>query len=363
MNTKLCIVLLAIGLTQAIAVPAPALQFAYPETNFIQYLQARDLTSDPSHSVACMNYYIPQLNDVANQFKANFQACLDEANLELEAIDDKTSANRTQINESATDSCQLLQSCSTIETSIDFFSCYSSAGSESARNMYTISADASELEAYVVEQIRLIDVNKYVCTNNSERAYVQDTAAVYDKLNLCIEGGPLPSETTASPEPTVPTESTTAPPESTAAPAESTAAPAESTAAPAESTAAPAESTAAPAESTAAPAESTAAPAESTAAPAESTAAPAESTAAPAESTAAPAESTAAPAESTAAPAESTAAPAESTAAPAESTAAPGDQEKAPEEDLSEFSGVQLGESQNLQKIIQNLQNWLKNRV
>ncbi|KAH8232837.1 hypothetical protein KR026_000840 [Drosophila bipectinata] len=333
MNTKLCIVLLAIGLTQAIAVPTPTL--LYPQTNFIQYLQARDLTSNPSHSIECMNYYIPKINDVANQFNENFNACYDEANLEIASIDDKTSENRTQINTSATDSCKLLESCSTIETSVDFFSCYASAGSENARNMYTISADASELQAYVVEQIRLIEVNKYVCTNNSERAYVQDTAAVYDQLNLCIEGGPLPSETTAAPQ-------TTAPPESTAAPAESTAD---------------------PAESTAAPAESTAAPAESTAAPAESTAAPAESTAAPAESTAAPAESTAAPAESTAAPAESTAAPAESTAAPAESTAAPGDQEKAPEEDLSEFSGVQSGESQNLQKIIQNLQNWLKNRV
>ncbi|EDV36940.1 uncharacterized protein Dana_GF13208 [Drosophila ananassae] len=377
MYTKLCVFLLAVGITQAVAVPHRALQFAYPQTNFIQYLQSRDLTSDPSHKLECLNYYMEQISQVADQFSENYNACVKEAELEKQSIDDKTSEDRTRINQSATDSCELLQSCSTIETSIDFFSCYSEAGSENAKNMYTISANASELQAYVVEQVRLIEVNEYVCTNKSERTYVQDTAAVYEQMNLCFEGGPLPSETTAAPAESTaappettaaPAESTAAPAESTAAPAESTAAPAESTAAPAESTAAPAESTAAPAESTAAPAESTAAPAESTAAPAESTAAPAESTAAPAESTAAPAESTAAPAESTAAPAESTAAPAESTAAPAESTAAPAeptdapaDKEKAPEEDLSEFSSSQ--ESQNLQNIIQNLQKWLKNRV
>lgn len=127
MYTKLCVVLVAIGITQALAVPTPALRFAYPQTNFIQYLQSRDLTSDPSHSVACMNYFIPQINEVANQFNENFNACIEEADLERQGIDEKTSANRTQINNSATNSCELLQSCSTIEGSYDFFSCYSKA--------------------------------------------------------------------------------------------------------------------------------------------------------------------------------------------------------------------------------------------
>ncbi|KAH8277744.1 hypothetical protein KR018_004650 [Drosophila ironensis] len=341
MHSKLCIVLFAIGLSQVFAVPAPSV--TQPDERLMQILmQSRELGNDASHSLDCVNYYSPLLSGAITKYDTDFKQCLADAAQRVEGINDETSENRTQIDSSANNACDALKVCSEIESADDYFSCYSEAGGENAKTMFTISSDASVLLAQVLEEVRLIQVDQYACTNKTQRTYAEDTAVIYEDLNKCVAGAAIPSETTAVPA------------ETTAAPAETTAAPAETTAAPAETTAAPAETTAAPAETTAAPAETTAAPAETTAAPAETTAAPAETTAAPAETTAAPAETTAAPAETTAAPAETTAAPAESTSL---STETPGD--RAPEEDLSLYSSV---ENQKIKDVLRNLQAWFKNQ-
>lgn len=128
MQFKVCVVLLALGLSQILAVPAPSLVLTHPETHFMQFLmQSRDLAADSSHSLDCLNYYTPLLNGAVEKYNNDFKACLDEAALQVEAISDDTKDNRTAIDDSATDSCQALQVCSALTEPDQYFECYSEA--------------------------------------------------------------------------------------------------------------------------------------------------------------------------------------------------------------------------------------------
>ncbi|XP_052838538.1 uncharacterized protein LOC128253873 [Drosophila gunungcola] len=220
MQAKLCVVLLAIGLSQIVALPSPSLQINHPSTNFLQYLiQSRDLANgNGDHSIDCLGYYIPLINEGVTVYENNFKACLEQAALEISQINDSTKDDRDAIDASALSSCDALKVCSEKEAAEDYFECYSEAGSNSTKSMFAISANASELLAFVKEEVRLIQVNEYVCTNKTQRVYAENSAKLYEELTLCIGGAPIPSEvastkpTTAEPESS--TDSSSAVPES-----------------------------------------------------------------------------------------------------------------------------------------------------
>jgi len=126
MLVKLCAILLALGLSQAIAYPP--LQLSNPHQNLVQFLiQSRDLGNDGGHTLECLDYYLPLLNDVVETYKADLNACLETASQEVSQINDNTKEERDAIDASAKSSCDALTACSTKEAAIDYFQCYSEA--------------------------------------------------------------------------------------------------------------------------------------------------------------------------------------------------------------------------------------------
>lgn len=121
MYTKLCVLLLAIGLSQAVP------QLVMPDLGLMQFMmQARDLSQgNPSRSLECFDFYIPILNEYAEQYKKEFAQCLDVAAQARQDIDDTTAGERAEINSSAGGACSALNACSQIETAVEFFQCYS----------------------------------------------------------------------------------------------------------------------------------------------------------------------------------------------------------------------------------------------
>ncbi|XP_034479275.1 protein TsetseEP isoform X6 [Drosophila innubila] len=196
MYSKVCVLLLAIGLSQAVP------QIHLPDVGLMNFMiQSRDISQDnPTRSLSCFDYYLPLLSEVAETYKTDYAKCLDVAEASRQQINDNTEDDRTQINQSATDACKLLETCSKEENSIPYFDCYTNAGSQNTKTMFEISANSAELLAQVRELYRNIDVDQYMCTNKSERAYVENTSNVYEELNLCVSGkAPVPKPT---PEPT-----------------------------------------------------------------------------------------------------------------------------------------------------------------
>ncbi|XP_011203382.2 uncharacterized protein LOC105226253 [Bactrocera dorsalis] len=252
--------------------------------------------ANPEQSLACFDYYLKVFDDLNEEYRQGFAACLDTAEDDRSKVDAATQPERDAIEASAKSSCEALNVCAQHVGSIEYFSCFSSTGKDNTESMYEISADAGETLANVRESYRLIENAEHRCTNASEREYVENTYKANLELQSCLRGESAVPTVTPTPGET---ESTAAPTESTPGETESTAAPTESTPGETESTAAPTESTPGETESTAAPTESTSGETESTAAPTESTPGDTESTAAPTESSPDTSEQTATPTAST----------------------------------------------------------------
>ncbi|XP_043643559.1 cell wall protein IFF6 isoform X3 [Drosophila teissieri] len=197
MQVKLCAILLAIGLSQVVAYPP--LQLNNPHKNLVQFMiQSREVSSNSDHTLVCLDYYLPLMDEVVDTYKADVKACLDAASLEISQINDNTKDERDAIDASANLSCAALTACSAKEGAEDYFKCYSEVGTNNTKTMFTISANASELLAAVQEELRLINVKEEVCTNKTQRTYGENYGALYDDLGSCIGGAPIPSETTST---------------------------------------------------------------------------------------------------------------------------------------------------------------------
>ncbi|EDW77200.1 uncharacterized protein Dwil_GK22059 [Drosophila willistoni] len=338
MFAKLCIVLLlAVGLSQA--------EIKYlPDGGLLQFMmQSRDLSlGNPE----CFVYYVPVLNDIVNQYQKDYELCLENAEAARQGIDDTTAANRTEIDNSASNACSALKECSAEKSALAYFECYVNAGSENAKSMYTISANSAELLAQVQEDYRLIQVNEFACTNKSERAYVENTAAAYADLDDCLKGiKPVP---TASPDTTTSTTTSGSTEVDTSSSTNSEPITSESTSTTPDSST----SSDAPEESSS----SSAAPEIPTSsdAPEESSSSSAAPTIPTSSANPEVPTSSDAPEESSS----SSAAPEESspisTEAPASSTTSNPEREQMPEEDLRAASNA------DIKSIIDNLKNWLK---
>ncbi|EDW91700.1 suppressor protein SRP40 [Drosophila yakuba] len=197
MQVKLCAILLAIGLSQVVAYPP--VQLNNPHQNLVKFMiQSREVSSNSDHTLECLDYYLPLLDEVVETYKTDLNACLDEASSEVAQINDNTKDERDAIDASATSSCAALTVCSAKEAAEEYFKCYSEAGTNNTKTMFTISANASELLAAVQEEVRLIKVKEAVCTNKTQRAYGENYGALYEELGGCIGGAPIPSETTST---------------------------------------------------------------------------------------------------------------------------------------------------------------------
>jgi len=123
MYSKVFVLLLALGLSQAVP------QIHMPDVGLMQFMiKSRDLSQDnPTRSLSCFDYYLPKLNQIAEQYKEDYKGCLDAADKAKLAIDDTTEANRTEIDNSASNACKLLTECSAETSSIPYFECYTNA--------------------------------------------------------------------------------------------------------------------------------------------------------------------------------------------------------------------------------------------
>lgn len=123
MYAKVCVLLLAIGLSQAL--PKSLL----PDVGLMQFMmKSRDLSQDnPARSLSCFDTYLPLLNDISQDFQKAYAQCLATADASRLGIDDNTKDDRNQIDSEATSACEALTTCSQSTAAIDYFECYSQA--------------------------------------------------------------------------------------------------------------------------------------------------------------------------------------------------------------------------------------------
>ncbi|KAI8124174.1 hypothetical protein CVS40_5437 [Lucilia cuprina] len=152
---------------------------------------------NPSLSLECFNYYIPLIDKIAKEYEANYGACVQESEDQRSQAEEATLEQRNDLASRAENSCKVLSQCSENESAEKVFECFVEGGSENAKVMYGINADASEHLSALIEEFRLINNREYKCTNETKRQYEKDSAKAYEELNSCILGlteVPLPTE-------------------------------------------------------------------------------------------------------------------------------------------------------------------------
>lgn len=93
--------------------------------------------SNPEQSLACFEYYLKVFDELNEEYRLSFAACLDAADDDRRKIDVATQPERDAIEESAKSSCVALNVCVKLVGSIDYFSCFSTTVSRSSRSRPT----------------------------------------------------------------------------------------------------------------------------------------------------------------------------------------------------------------------------------
>ncbi|XP_037945062.1 protein TsetseEP-like [Teleopsis dalmanni] len=148
--------------------------------------------TDPNLSKQCFNIYLPLLQDAAEEWSSDYNSCLTTASQQRDYYIEQMEDQRNEITTTATGICSDINACIATNQTLDFFNCFSALSPEVIGTVYTISNNASDDAATLMQEFNLLEANMYRCTNVSERTYVQQTTNVYDALDYCLQNG-LPS--------------------------------------------------------------------------------------------------------------------------------------------------------------------------
>jgi len=82
-----------------------------------------------------------------------------------------------------------------LDTVVSRLECASINSGDSSKTFYGISANGTEIALKIKEEYRVLESQMLVCTNDAQRAYVEDTADTYERLNHCLQYGTFETAT------------------------------------------------------------------------------------------------------------------------------------------------------------------------
>ncbi|XP_016952213.1 uncharacterized protein LOC108026032 [Drosophila biarmipes] len=194
-QTKILVFCLFLGLSLALKLHIPLKPDAH-----IQELQmeSRELAAaHADYSASCFLFYKPILGNVAEEFETNYGACLSSFDKSTALVNAKYSQDHENILRSASIGCSYPSTnCQVwtveqqdLDTVVSRLECASINSGDSSKTFYSISANATEIALKIKEEYRVLDSQKLLCTNEAQRAYVEDTADTYERLNHCLQYG------------------------------------------------------------------------------------------------------------------------------------------------------------------------------
>uniref|UniRef100_A0A1I8Q7W9 Protein TsetseEP domain-containing protein n=1 Tax=Stomoxys calcitrans TaxID=35570 RepID=A0A1I8Q7W9_STOCA len=180
-----------------------------PERSILNFMasSSRTLQGNPTRSLECFDYYIPIIDDTAQQYQWDLGNCTEAFENAQQAAFQASADQRNQLAKTVNDSCAILIECENAATAEDVYQCYINQGPTEAKTLYTVSIDATSQYATLEEKIRQAQSVADMCYNKAKVTYEKDSTQAYAELNSCIlNDTPIP--TTAAPSTTVSTSST-----------------------------------------------------------------------------------------------------------------------------------------------------------
>ncbi|SPP82877.1 uncharacterized protein LOC117585232 [Drosophila guanche] len=152
---------------------------------------------NPSRTQICFGYYGPKLNTVSSKYEFDYLACTDSFEKSSQAIYCNWNSTLYGLASQADYGCNTFADCSTIVDYVEAFECFARWGAQESKTMYAISANATESAATIQMQLQTKENQLAICVNEADRYFVEDTTAMYEELNACLNGLPVGYTTSA----------------------------------------------------------------------------------------------------------------------------------------------------------------------
>ncbi|XP_005183519.2 uncharacterized protein LOC101889983 [Musca domestica] len=152
---------------------------------------------DPSRSQQCFSVYLPKLNDITNEYEAQYQECLDKSANSQYDVRNEVAPAADSVSSTVQQICGAFNDCDFGEDPSGFFSCSNDAAVRATSQAYGVQTLAQDRVQYIKLKYEQIQYSQNVCSSNASDIYVKDTAMVHAQLQDCL-AGKEPETTTGS---------------------------------------------------------------------------------------------------------------------------------------------------------------------
>uniref|UniRef100_A0A1I8NZM7 Protein TsetseEP domain-containing protein n=1 Tax=Stomoxys calcitrans TaxID=35570 RepID=A0A1I8NZM7_STOCA len=173
-----------------------------PERSILNFMasSSQTLQDNPTQSLACFNYYIPLIDEVAQEYQYDLSNCSSNFQKSQQSAIDATVDERNQLAKTVNGTCAVLVQCENEDTADDIFQCYINQGPVEAKALYGVATNATSQYAALEELIRQAQNIQDMCNTQAKVKYENNSTQAYAELNSCIlNNTPIPSSTVAPP--------------------------------------------------------------------------------------------------------------------------------------------------------------------
>ncbi|XP_016947745.1 uncharacterized protein LOC108023021 [Drosophila biarmipes] len=174
-----------IALLFALGVSAEPLQTLNSLCSYLD--EGKDAVSNVGNTKKCFARFLPELENEGAAWSQGYSACQRSATKErLFLLTDATKAQE-KIREAALNMNSYIDQCLSLTESLDFFNCFAKMSKLQLTNVYYISFNASEQALILNKKLSSIELEHYLCTNQTENNYVQGTDNIFKSLDECLQ--------------------------------------------------------------------------------------------------------------------------------------------------------------------------------
>ncbi|XP_017125583.1 uncharacterized protein LOC108144929 isoform X1 [Drosophila elegans] len=149
--------------------------------------EGKETLSNLGNTKKCFARYLPELESQGATWSKGYSGCQISATNERQSLLTDASVAQENIREAALSMSSFIDQCLTLTEPLDFFHCFAKMSKLQLTNVYNISFNASEQALILNQKFGSIEMEHYLCTNQTERDYVQGTDKVFRSLDQCLQ--------------------------------------------------------------------------------------------------------------------------------------------------------------------------------
>ncbi|KAH8252524.1 hypothetical protein KR032_000377, partial [Drosophila birchii] len=147
----------------------------------------KETVSDLGNTKKCFAQYLPELESQGATWSQGYSDCQKKASSEQQSVLSKANVAQENIREAALGITDFIDECLTQTETLEFFNCFAKMAKLQLTKVYNISFNASEQSLILTKHMSSIEMEHYLCTNQTEDTYIQGTDKIFQSLDQCLQ--------------------------------------------------------------------------------------------------------------------------------------------------------------------------------